>query len=83
MRDVSDAEELAELLDVVGDVVLHVLEDRTAAMAEGREAISLWEMLGDNPHALAVGERMLELALRQLALRQLALRRIGTIEGTR
>jgi hypothetical protein len=61
-----DSTDLDELLEVVGQVVSLVLEDRTAAQADGRVAITLWEMLGHHPHALAMGERALERDLHRI-----------------
>ncbi len=57
--------ELAEIIELADEAVALVLEDRTAALAEGREPLTIWKLFGHMPRALAVAEVRLEHALRR------------------
>jgi hypothetical protein len=64
--DIDSDAYLADLIELVGDVVALVVDDCAAAQAECRDPLSLWQMLGANPHAMALGERLLEQAQTRL-----------------
>ena len=52
--------EVAELLELADEAALIVLEDRVEAAADGRDPLTLWDLLGHCPPALALAELRLE-----------------------
>jgi hypothetical protein len=60
MAKTAAEDDLEELLEVVADGVAYVIEDRAAALAEGREAIRIWDIFASDPRALACAELLLE-----------------------
>ncbi len=63
---------LAELLELADEAVALVLEDRGAALAEGRDPLTIWDLVGHHPPALALVERRLERALRRSGMHGVA-----------